>query len=221
MTISLVVRLQPGITQRLQDTDPGKEVHLLSAIEGCRIFSHRLRFHSAWETVTTSFISHGFPEKVAGGAARKTGHAGPGGKGWPWSQDLWAALSVARESAEGSMPCSEGRCQPCPLPEGQPLGCGARTVSPRWVLAKSWPRSGAGRVGRASLQHTVGSHIHAQGRELSNQSLESGFLVFVFISSFQSGLQLAKLFLCIVVSYGSERVVASQMTKGWAPLATM
>lgn len=117
--------------------------------------------------------------------------------------------------------CSEGRCQPCPLPEGQPLGCGARTVSPRCVLAKSWPRSGAGRVGRASLQHTVGSHIHAQGRELSNQSLESGFLVFVFISSFQSGLQLAKLFLCIVVSYGSERVVASQMTKGWAPLATM
>lgn len=167
MTFSLVVSSSLASLKTPRDTDPGKEVHFLNAIGGCRVFFHWLRFHSAWETVT-SLISHGFPEKVVGGAARKTGHTGPGGKGWPWSQGLWAALSVAREPAESSMPCSEGRCQPCPLPGGQPLGCGARTVSPRQVLAKSWPRSGAGRVGRASLQHTVGSHMHAQGREPSN-----------------------------------------------------
>lgn len=93
-------------------------MHFLSAVRGCLIFFHWLGFHSAWETATTSLISHGFPEKVAGGAARKTGHTGPGGKGRFWSQDLRAALSVARQLAEGIMPCSEGRRQPCPCLKG-------------------------------------------------------------------------------------------------------
>lgn len=79
----------------------------------------------------------------------------------------------------------------------------AEPSSPRWVLAERWP--------------SAGSHTHAQGREPSSQPLESGFIVLlkIIISSFQSGLLLRT-----AVSYGSARVVASQRTNGWTPLAT-
>lgn len=78
----------------------------------------------------------------------------------------------------------------------------------RQTLALSWLRAG--------------SHTHAQGREPSNQPLESGFIVFFkkIISSFRSGLHLRTV-PQHSPSYGSERVVASQRTNGWTPRATM
>lgn len=118
MTFSLVVSSSLASLKTPRDTDPGKEVHFLNAIGGCRVFFHWLRFHSAWETVT-SLISHGFPEKVAGGAAtgRQATQAqvvkdGPGVRAcglpslWPGSRQR-AACHAVRGGANPA-PCLEG-----------------------------------------------------------------------------------------------------------------
>lgn len=82
----------------------------------------------------------------------------------------------------------------------------------------------AGRGGQAGLtiaSSTEGLHTHAQGRKLRNQPLESGFIVcfYILLSIWSSARKVVPLY--GTVSYGSETAVASQMTKGWTPLAIM
>ena len=139
--------------------------------------------------------------------------------------------SRGQEPAEGIMPCKWGTV-PTLLPVWrQPQGFGAKRPGRGLSLIdRYWWRSPGQAAGLEELggpgsglclQHTTGSHTHARGRWLSNQPLESGFIVFCFYSppfdlvfssqscSFRS------------VSYSSDRVVPSQTTKGWTPLAIM
>lgn len=152
--------------------------------------------------------------------ARKTGHAVKDGSevrtcGLP---SLWPGASRGSCDAgrEGTNPASslKGSCQAMVAEQCLP-------ARPGTVVAQQqgWKR----RAGRAHhrLQHTEGLHTHAQGRKLRNQPLESGFIVcfYILLSIWSSARKVVPLY--GTVSYGSEMVVASQMTKGWTPLAIM
>lgn len=118
----------------------------------------------------TSFISHGFPNTVQGGVARKTGTQAQLQKD---GSEVGPAEGVAVHVREApSVPRWERGLEaagPKDLAEPSLSQTGRywRVLAQqreRQALALSWL--------------TAGSHTHAQGREPSNQPLESGFIVF-------------------------------------------
>lgn len=140
------------------------------------------------------------------------------------------ALSWPGSQQRGSCHTSEGRYHPCFLPEGQPQGFGAKRPGRGRSLTDGYwqgPGQAAGLEELGGLGsglcflHTTGSHTHAQGRQLSNQPLESGFIVFCFYFPPFDPVFSSQTCSFSSVSYSSERVVPSQMTKGWTPLAIM
>lgn len=157
----------------------------------------------------TSFISHGFPNTVQGGVARKTDTQAQLQKD---GSEVGPAEGVAVHVREApSVPRWERG-----LEAAGPKDLAEPSLS-QTGTGECWPSSGSAR-----RWLSAGSHTHAQGREPSNQPLESGFIVF-FKKLFPpfDPVFTSEPFLGTVVSYGSERVVASQRTNGWTPRATM
>lgn len=166
---------------------------------------------SAWETAVMA------AQTRTGWCGQRTGKAGPlreVGLCKPAGCPLWAG------AAEGSCHVREPSTRS--LPKGQPQGSGAK----KWeepclssVGAKSRQQQGEpGGLAPATASSTQRAHTCRDG--VTNPWKVVSRLLF-FIFPFKLGLQFSKMFSYSFDHYNSERVVPSQMTTGWAPLAMM